>query len=243
MPRKFLQWLVVAASFFLLLVAVSLVVSYLFYAKSPRLEPFLGISSAWSEAFFIVGMAVIIATTVVSLFGATKGNLELKSPGITVKGPSGPVTLWIAVLFAVIIAFYAVSTIASEEPDRTRLQSCLVEPNCRVAVHLGQQSSSLTDFKANPGIERFTSAKCDDVRLQRTPYSTIATSRRLNAVATSESLLNTELHSCLFAADATCVTAVSLEASREYILTDCLRVTSFSSLQFIGFIEESGRND
>lgn len=109
--KKFLQWAVTIFSVLLMAASLYAIIEDVYYAKFPRLEALLGISDGRLEAILIVGVAAAVATFVVFLFGATRGNLEFKAIGISFTGPSGPVLLWTVVFVAFVAATnYSINT-------------------------------------------------------------------------------------------------------------------------------------
>lgn len=237
--KKFLQWAVSICSVALLGAVLFAVLQDVYYARFPRLEGFLGISNGRLEALILVVLAAAIATFVVFLFGATRGTLEFKAIGISLTGPSGPALLWIVVFVAVIAATnYTINSgilPKGESKERTGLETCFLEPDCRVAVHLATQRLDLTNFTPKPGIERFDVEVCSNARFQ---HETIGVSRRQIAYKTKTVIQDRGLRGCVVSRDVTCGNVVNLEVSESYTLSECTRFSNFGAYQFIGFLEK-----
>jgi hypothetical protein len=131
--------------------------------------------------------------------------------------------------------FPEITYFCAASESRTKLEQCLLEPSCRVAVHLATQSLDRKKFKPKPGVVGFDVKACDNARSKN---QTIRTSQTLTAYASKSPLQDRELRRCVVSGDMSCEGVVSLERSKKYTLSDCTRFSNFGSYQFIGFIEE-----
>jgi len=100
-PRDLLAWSAAVTCAALLAVFAYFLFMDLQYANFPRLEALLGIQSPIVQALIIVAVASLPATLLVLLVQSTRGALEYSVLGIQVKGPAGPILLWVIVFLSV----------------------------------------------------------------------------------------------------------------------------------------------
>jgi hypothetical protein len=100
-PRDLLAWSVAVACAVLLAMYAYFLFMDLQYANFPRLEALLGIQSPIIQAVIIVVVASLPATLLVLLVRSTRGSLEYSVLGVRLKGPAGPILLWVIVFLSV----------------------------------------------------------------------------------------------------------------------------------------------
>ena len=102
-PRKFLSWVFASAITALVCLGLVLVVFDVFAGVFPRLSALTSITSPLGQALLISGASALVATVLVTILQASRGQLEFNALGIELRGPSGPLLLW-AVIFVVVAA-------------------------------------------------------------------------------------------------------------------------------------------
>jgi hypothetical protein len=111
-PATFLRWtFVLSAAFFTVLMAFH-VTQEVVFRDFPILRPLLQTHHPIIAAFLITAGSTVIATAIVFMFGATRGDFRLAVFGFAFSGPSGALTLWCAVFLAIIVALSVLTRIS-----------------------------------------------------------------------------------------------------------------------------------
>ena len=101
LPRKVIAWSFAVAIPVLMVGFLYFLFRDLIYHDFPNLRAISGIKSPILQIALIVTVAAIPATFIIFLLESTRGSLEFSVLGIKLKGPSGPILLWVVVFLAV----------------------------------------------------------------------------------------------------------------------------------------------
>lgn len=100
-PKDLVAWSLAITIPILLVMVMFFLFMDLTYHDFPNLRALSGIKSPLLQIALIVVIASIPATFIVFLLQSTRGELEFSVLGIKLKGPSGPILLWVITFLAV----------------------------------------------------------------------------------------------------------------------------------------------
>jgi len=118
-PRNFLAWVFASAIALLICLVFIFLILDLYHGNFPRFAALASVPTPLGQALIVASVAAVVATVIVIILAATRGNLEFSALGVSFKGPSGPLLLWTAVFLA--IAAVLLASLTASAPGKATI--------------------------------------------------------------------------------------------------------------------------